>query len=85
MKHSITLLSGALLLAGCFESSTTSASNTNPPNETSSSSFGNPTSSFASADLAMIIPVFWDRGQLQHVQELLEKRKSIVHKTPMTI
>lgn len=51
MKHSITLLSEALLLAGCFESSTTSASNTNPPNETSSSSFGNPTSSFASADL----------------------------------
>lgn len=51
MKHSITLLSGAFLLAGCFESSSTSVSDTTSQNETSSSSVGYPTSSFASADL----------------------------------
>ena len=51
MKKIIALLSGTLLLAGCFESSSTSASNTPSPNETSSSSTSNPTSSFASVDL----------------------------------
>ena len=50
MKYSITLLSGAFLLAGCFESSSTSA-DTTTPNEISSSSISKPTSSFASADL----------------------------------
>ena len=51
MKKIIALLSGTLLLAGCFDSSSTSASNTPSPNETSSSSTSNPTSSFASVDL----------------------------------
>lgn len=38
MKKIIALLSGTLLLAGCFDSSSTSASDTNNPNDISSSS-----------------------------------------------